>query len=146
MTMERSERSTLIIKNGLVLTMDETFSILERTSVRCENGVIAEMGPYEALTRNLEPDGYDELDANGLIVMPGMICAHTHFYGAFSRGMALRDEAPGNFVEILERLWWKLDRALSERDVFHSALLCMADAIRHGTTTLLDHHASPNFI
>ena len=144
--MERSERSTLIIKNGLVLTMDETFSILERTSVRCENGVIAEMGPYEALTRNLEPDGYDELDANGLIVMPGMICAHTHFYGAFSRGMALRDEAPGNFVEILERLWWKLDRALSERDVFHSALLCMADAIRHGTTTLLDHHASPNFI
>jgi putative selenium metabolism protein SsnA len=76
--------------------------------------------------------------------MPGNICAHTHFYGAFARGMAIPPPAPTHFPEILDRLWWPLDQALSEEDIRYSALVCLIDAIRHGTTTLFDHHASPN--
>jgi putative selenium metabolism protein SsnA len=49
-------------------------------------------------------------------------------------------------VEILERLWWKLDLALLWDDVRYSALVCLVDAIRHGCTTLIDHHASPSVI
>ncbi|MFP4393903.1 MAG: amidohydrolase family protein, partial [Anaerolineales bacterium] len=48
--------------------------------------------------------------------------------------------------EILERLWWRLDKQLTPEDVRYSARICLADAIRHGTTTLIDHHASPNAI
>jgi len=78
--------------------------------------------------------------------MPGAICAHTHFYGAFARGMPLPGEPPRNFVEILRKLWWRLDRALDEEAIRYSALVSLVDAIRHGTTTLIDHHASPNCI
>ena len=78
--------------------------------------------------------------------MPGNICAHTHFYGAFARGMAIPGDPPRDFPEILGRLWWPLDKALRDMDVKYSALVSLADAIRHGTTTLIDHHASPNAI
>jgi len=78
--------------------------------------------------------------------MPGAICAHTHFYGAFARGMSLPGEPPRNFVEILRQLWWRLDRALDEDGIRYSALVSLVDAIRHGTTTLIDHHASPNWL
>ncbi len=60
--------------------------------------------------------------------------------------MAIPGAPATNFVEILERLWWKLDRALLWDDVRASALICLVDAIRHGCTTLIDHHASPNVI
>jgi putative selenium metabolism protein SsnA len=78
--------------------------------------------------------------------MPGNICTHTHFYGAFARGMAIPGSPPKDFPEILRRLWWCLDRALTLEDVRYSALVCLVDAIKHGTTTLIDHHASPNAI
>jgi putative selenium metabolism protein SsnA len=86
------------------------------------------------------------LDARGQLVMPGNICAHTHFYGAYARGMGIPGPAPVDFPQILERLWWPLDKALDRDTVRLSALVCLVDAIKHGTTTLIDHHASPNFI
>ena len=88
----------------------------------------------------------EQLDAKGQLVLPGSICGHTHFYGAFARGMAIPGEPAKNFVEILEKLWWRLDRALDEESIRLSALVCLVDAIRNGTTTLIDHHASPNLI
>ncbi len=60
--------------------------------------------------------------------------------------MAIPGSAPDGFPQILEKLWWPLDRALTAKDVHYSALVCLIDAIRHGTTTLIDHHASPNAI
>ena len=78
--------------------------------------------------------------------MPGGICAHTHFYGAFARGMAIPGDPPQDFPQILKRLWWPLDKALDEDSVRLSALVSVVDAVKHGTTTLIDHHASPNFI
>lgn len=88
----------------------------------------------------------DRWDARGQLVLPASICAHTHFYGAFSRGMGIPGEPPETFPQILERLWWRLDKALTLEDIRYSALVCLVDAIRHGTTTLIDHHASPNAI
>jgi len=78
--------------------------------------------------------------------MPGNICAHTHFYGAYARGMALHGSAPEDFPEILEKLWWPLDQSLTSEAIRYSALVCLIDAIKHGTTTLIDHHASPGAI
>ena len=43
-------------------------------------------------------------------------------------------------------MWWPLDKALDRESVRASALVCLVDAIKHGTTSLIDHHASPNFI
>ena len=85
----------------------------------------------------------DQLDAQGQLAMPATLCGHTHFYGAFARGWAYPGPPARNFTEILERLWWRLDKALTMEDIRYSALTCLANAIRHGTTTLVDHHASP---
>jgi putative selenium metabolism protein SsnA len=86
------------------------------------------------------------LDLDGGLVMPGLVNAHTHLYSALARGMPGPVAHPRNFREILERVWWRLDRALDEEMVFLSALVGAAEAALSGTTVLIDHHSSPSFI
>ena len=134
----------MIIKNGKIITWGKRNQILENQALYISDGVIKDID-FE--TRILEKYGDNEIvDAKGQYVMPGNICAHTHFYGAFSRGMAIPGKAPKDFPEILQKLWWPLDYVLDEEAVRISALVMLVDAIKHGTTTLFDHHASPNFI
>jgi putative selenium metabolism protein SsnA len=134
----------MLIVNGLIATCDAENRILDDHALRIQNGVIAEVGPQRALLERYPAEA--RLDARGQLVMPGNICAHTHFYGAYARGMAIPGPAPKDFPEILSRLWWNLDKALDRDAVRASALVCLVDAVRHGTTTLIDHHASPNHI
>jgi putative selenium metabolism protein SsnA len=108
------------------------------------DGRIADIGPENELLAKYK--GAEHIDAGGQYVMPGNICAHTHFYGAYARGLAIPGNAPKDFPEILEKLWWPLDRALDLESVRASAEVMLVDAIKHGTTTLIDHHASPNAI
>ena len=56
--------------------------------------------------------GGQRIDASGCLVMPGNVNAHMHAYSALSRGMPYALEPPANFLEILQRVWWRLDRAL----------------------------------
>ncbi len=132
----------MIIKNGKLITWEEENQILEDSQLLIQDGKIKEIGP------DLESKNPDEevVDARGQYVMPGNICAHTHFYGAFARGMGIPGDAAKDFPEILKKLWWPLDMALDEDGVRYSALVFAVDAIKNGTTTLFDHHASPNFI
>lgn len=134
----------MLIHNATILTCDSHDTVIEDGAVRFEGGVIAEVGDSQAL---LEASPNDERwDAHGMILMPGMICAHTHFYGAFARGMYIPGPAARDFPEILEKLWWPLDKALDLEGVRSSAQVCLVDAIRNGTTTLFDHHASQRAI
>jgi putative selenium metabolism protein SsnA len=134
----------MLITNATVVTWERPNRILPAHAVRVDDGVITAVAP----THSLRPRSASEdvIEAGGQIVMPGSICAHTHFYGAFARGMALTGPAPEDFPQILDRLWWRIDRALGPDDVRASAQVCLVDAVRHGTTTLFDHHASPNHI
>jgi putative selenium metabolism protein SsnA len=134
----------MLIINATLITWEEPNRVLEKHALRVQNGLIAEIGLSSEMEQ-LYPDD-ERLDAHGQYVMPGNICAHTHFYGAFARGLAIPGPAPRDFPEILEKLWWPLDRALRMVDVRASAEVMILDAIRHGTTTLIDHHASPNAI
>ena len=134
----------MLITNGKLVTWEEPNQILEGQALAISDGMIAEIGPQaEMLARYPE---VERLDASGQYVMPGNICAHTHFYGAYARGLAIPGPAPKDFPEILEKLWWPLDRALHMDDVRASAEVMLVDAIKHGTTALIDHHASPNAI
>ncbi len=138
------DKKMLLITNGTLITWEEPNRILADHGLLVADGRIQEIGASYKL-ESAYP-GVEHMDARGQIVMPGSICAHTHFYGAFARGMGIPGPAPAEFTQILERLWWPLDRALSLEDVRYSALVMLVDAIRHGTTTLVDHHASPNAI
>jgi putative selenium metabolism protein SsnA len=134
----------MLITHGTLITMGAPNQILPDGALYLEGEQIADLGPSAELETRY-PHA-ERLDARGRLVMPGLICAHTHFYGAFARGMALSGEPAANFPEILEKLWWRLDKALWPEDVRYSALPCLVDAIRHGTTTLIDHHASQGHI
>jgi len=77
----------------------------------------------------------------------GFVNAHTHIYSALAPfGMPAPAQAPENFVQILERVWWKLDRALDARALRTSARWYVAEALRLGTVGMIDHHESPEFI
>ncbi len=91
-------------------------------------------------------EGATEMDCSGCLVIPGNVCAHHHLYSALARGMPYRLEPPETFLQILQRIWWRLDRALEPEDVWLSAWAGGMDALLAGTTTIVDHHASPNAI
>ncbi len=92
------------------------------------------------------PPGVTRRDCSGTLVLPGNVCAHHHLYSALSRGMPYHLAPPVTFTEILQRVWWRLDRALDEAAIRASALRGGLDALRAGTTTIVDHHASPHAI
>ena len=134
----------MLISNGRVVTFGATNRIIENGAVRIEGARITEVGEATALRAAYPAD--EVVDARGQLIMPANICAHTHFYGAFARGMAIPGDPPADFPAILRQLWWNLDKALTLEDVRYSALVLLVDAVKHGTTTLFDHHASPNAI
>ncbi|MFN7135777.1 MAG: amidohydrolase family protein, partial [Myxococcales bacterium] len=78
--------------------------------------------------------------------MAGLVLGHTHLYSALARGMPPPKKQPRNFLEILKEVWWKLDLALDEEAVEVSARVGAVEALLAGVTTVIDHHASPNFI
>ena len=128
-----------LLKSALLVTLDQP--ALETADIRIKGGRITERGA------GLEPlPGEETIDLNGSLVMPGMVCAHTHLYSALARGMPAPPRAPANFREILELIWWRLDLALDEETIYWSALAGALDAARAGTTCLFDHHASPSHI
>jgi len=134
----------MLITNATLITWDDPNRVLDQHALYISGELIADIGPMAELEARY-PQA-ERLDAAGQYVMPGNICAHTHFYGAYARGLAIPGSAPKDFPEILQKLWWPLDKALTLEDVRTSAEVMVLDAIRHGTTTLVDHHASPNAI
>ncbi len=134
----------MLITHGTLVTMGTPNEIVPDGALYVEGERIADLGPSAELEARYPEAG--RLEAGGRVVLPGLVCAHTHFYGAFARGLALSGEPAANFPEILEKLWWRLDKALWPEDMHYSALVCLVDAIRHGTTTLVDHHASQGHI
>jgi putative selenium metabolism protein SsnA len=138
--MEDGWMTDLLIENGVVVTVDNRHRILKRGHVAIEDGrIIGVDKTAQALRKNKFEK---KIDANGKIVMPGLICAHHHLYSTFARGLALPGEPATNFTEILERLWWKLDNALTKEDIHYSALITLLECTRQGTTTIMDHHES----
>jgi putative selenium metabolism protein SsnA len=134
----------ILIGNGTVVTLGAENRVIEQGAVLVRDGRIAAIDA-DAVLRQQYPRA-EYVDAGGGLIMPGFLCTHTHFYGAFARGMPASGPAPRNFLEILQSLWWKLDKLLTLEDSRASAEMFLVDAIRCGTTTVVDHHASPNAV
>jgi putative selenium metabolism protein SsnA len=130
----------LLIGNGRLITRDEAAPYLENGAVACDGETIAAVGVTSAL-RAQYPDA-EFLDARGGVIMPGLINTHEHIYSSFARGLTLAGYSPGSFTDILEGMWWRIDRCLTNRDTRWSACASYLDCIRNGVTTVFDHHAS----
>jgi len=129
-------------ENGIVITLGKHNQVLWNGSVVTEGENITSFGDANDM-KKAYPNA-EAVDCTGKIILPGFICTHHHFYSTMARGMSVPGEPAANFVEILERLWWKLDKALSAEDVILSAQISLIECIRNGMTTVIDHHASPS--
>ncbi|WP_407310410.1 putative aminohydrolase SsnA [Desulfosporosinus sp. SB140] len=134
----------LLIGNGTVLTLGKSNQVIPMGGVLIQDTKILEIGTTQELQARYPEARF--IDAHGKLIMPGMINTHMHLYSTFARGMDSKSKPPLNFRDILEGLWWKLDKLLSMEDVYYSALTPLIECIKTGTTTIVDHHASPNAV
>ena len=130
---------TLLLRGATVVRRLDPPEV-ERIDLRVVEGRI---GPAEVAATSPLSTAAETLDCSGCLILPGNVNAHTHAYSALARGMPFRLEPPGSFLEILQRVWWRLDRALDPTAIRASALIAAHEALRAGTTSLVDHHASP---
>ncbi len=134
--------ATTVYKNAKLFTFDEYAPYYESGYLVIQAGKIVETGSMQDYRR---PEGAAETDLKGMVVLPGMIHSHSHFYGQFVRGIPL--QAPlANWQQILGNMWWKVDKLLDEDMIYYSAMMGLIEGIGMGTTCYIDHHASPNHI
>jgi len=92
--------------------------------------------------KNFKNKGYDKVeDFKGDLLMPTFVCAHSHIYSIFARGLALPFN-PKNFQEILDQMWWKIDAQLNNKETYYSGIVAGQEFLLNGVTTVIDHHAS----
>jgi len=129
-------------ENGIVVTLGKNNRVIWNGSVVTDGENVVAIGGAAEMKEKYPTA--ESVDCTNKAVLPGFICAHHHFYSTFARGMFIPGEPASNFVEVLERLWWKVDRALVGDDILLSAQIPLIECIRNGTTTIIDHHASPS--
>jgi putative selenium metabolism protein SsnA len=122
--------------------MDGQRRILENSCVLIENGIIAEVG--ETADVEGRHSSAKVLDVAGRIVMPGIICSHSHLYGMLLRGAPLKITPPSEFMQILQRVWWPMDEAMTFEDAYASALVASVEFAKSGVTTFADTYSGPN--
>ena len=112
---------------------------LDPPSVR-SGELLVEDGDFVAST-DQEPT---VLDLEGAWVMPGLVVAHHHLYSALACGMPQPSAAPEGFADMLDKVWWRMDKALDEESVHACGLVGGLGCLRAGVTTVIDHHSAPN--
>ena len=131
----------ILVGNGRVITQDSLNPYIENGCVVIKDNLIEDIGTTQEMKEKYS--GYEFIDAGGKVIMPGLINTHMHIYSSFARGMAVPGKPSENFSEILENLWWRLDKKLTLEDTKYSAYATYIDCIKNGVTTVFDHHASP---
>ena len=104
---------TTRFENGIVVTLGPNNRVIWNGSVVTKAKTLWQWATAAEMKQRF-PNA-EAVDCAGKIVLPGFICTHHHFYSTMARGMAIPGEPASNFVEILERLWWKVDRALARK-------------------------------
>lgn len=134
--MAWSAEPTLYLRDALYVDRDTLIS--QRGDFSVERGY---GGGIHAVPEI--PPGVQVLECGGRIVTRAFAVAHHHIYSSLARGMPPPTLAPTSFREILERVWWRLDRALDAELIATSARIAALDLLHAGVTCVIDHHSSP---
>ena len=129
----------LLVGNGMLITRDPENPWIRDGAVAIVGDTIVEAGDYSALKKKYADAEF--IDAEGGVIMPGFINAHTHIYSGLARGLSIEGNNPINFLEILEGTWWAIDRKLTLSRTKASAYATILDCIRDGVTTIFDQSA-----
>jgi putative selenium metabolism protein SsnA len=131
---------SLLLKNGLVVTMNPDNRIYPSADVMIENGKIVKIAD------EIKDKTETEIDCENHVIFPGFICAHTHLYSALLRGAPMNIDPPTDFTQNLQRIWWPVDEALTLEDAYTSALYAVYELALNGVTAYLDTYSGPNSI
>ncbi|MFU2157749.1 MAG: putative aminohydrolase SsnA [Caldisericum sp.] len=130
-----------VLYNGKIITFNVEQPYIDNGAIVIENGAIKDLGiTQQILSKYKNAELYD---LENRYVIPGFINTHMHLYSTFARGFGFGGASPYTFKEILEQIWWKLDKLLdTEEEIYYSALMPAIEGLKSGTTTIIDHHAS----
>lgn len=130
----------ILVGNGRTITRDANNPFIECGAVLIDGNTIKEVGDFEVLRKKYE--NTDFIDAKGGVIMPAYINTHEHIYSSFARGLSINGYNPQGFLDILDGLWWTIDKSLTLEETYLSAMATYCDCIKNGVTTIFDHHAS----
>lgn len=130
----------LIIGNGRLVTRDAGQPFFENGAVAIDGTTIKKVGTLEEIKKEFPEAEF--VDAKGGVIMPAFINTHEHIYSAMARGLSIKGYDPHGFLDILDGLWWTIDRHLTNEQTRQSARVTFIDSIKNGVTTVFDHHAS----
>ena len=130
----------LIIGNGKIITRDANLPFIEDGAVAIEGTRIKEVGATKDMKEKYKDAEY--IDARSGVIMPAFINTHEHIYSAMARGLSIKGYNPKGFLDILDGMWWTIDRHLTGEQTRQSARATYLDSIKNGVTTVFDHHAS----
>lgn len=123
---------SILVSGGVVVTMDMRRRVIADGAVLVEGDRIAKVGKKTDLER--DPSAEFQIDANGMVLMPGLIDTHVHLAQALLRGCA--DDT--SLLDWLQKYVWPLQGNFDAEDGKASAELCMLEMIKSGTTTFLE--------
>ena len=130
----------ILIKNAMIITMDAQRRVLKNSDLLIDGTKIV------AIDSQIKESADLVVDGTGRMVLPGFICGHTHLYGIMLRGAPLDIKPTTDFLQILDRIWWKVDSAFVNEDAYASALASCYEFIRGGTTCFADTYSGPSSI
>lgn len=130
----------LIVGNGRMITRDVLDPYLEDGAAVMDGSGIVKIGDTGQMRESFPEAEF--VDARGGLIMPALINTHEHIYSTMARGLHIRGYDPHGFLDILDGLWWNIDRHLTWEQTRQSARATFIDCIRNGVTTVFDHHAS----
>lgn len=130
----------ILVGNGKLITRNPHMPYIENGGVVTLRDKVLETGPFSVL-REKYPEAVF-IDAEGGIIMPGLINMHTHIYSAVAMGLYMEGNHPRNHAETIDGSWWSADRRLSPEGLKACAYSLILDCIRNGVTTCFINHAS----
>lgn len=136
--------SELILISPNIFTNNEAGPFIESGAVVIRDGAVADIGDDREIRKKYPKARYQDL-GEGLLT-PGLVNLHHHLYSSLARGWNPAGEPPANFPQVLDRIWWRLDKALELDDIYYSAMVGLCESVRMGVTTVIDHHASQHII
>jgi cytosine/adenosine deaminase-related metal-dependent hydrolase len=141
----------LLLTNGTYI--DWQTLEFKQTDILVEGGANGGLRFSKPLTPDPSPGGRGEdsgsvihhtIDCTGKFITKSFANGHHHVYSALACGMPAPKKNPENFREILQYIWWNLDKALDLEMIRASALVTAVACAKNGVTFVIDHHASPN--
>lgn len=132
---------SLLLKNATYI--DWKTLEFKNTNILVEEGL---SGKIKFIDDNSKVKADEIIDCKAKLVTKSFAIGHHHAYSALARGMGAPKKNPENFHEILQYIWWTLDKALDKDMIEASALTTAMACAKAGSTFVIDHHASPNYI